>query len=179
MDHGLDEFHANEVNKPCRSEWACNVGIVRKKDGSARFCVDYRRLNDLTEKDSYPLPRIDTCLDTSSGAVWYSTFDLRSGFHQVAMDPRDANKTAFVCHRGTFRFKKIPFGLCNAPATFHRLMDIVVACLNFEICLVYLDDIIVFNQSLRQHLDRLRTFFDRLRQANLKLKLSWCLLMQR
>ena len=127
VDQGLDEFLTNEVIEPCRFEWASNVMIVRKKDGSARFCIDYRRLNDLTEKDSYPLPRIDTCLDTLSRAVWYSTFDLRSGFHQVAMDPRDANKTAFVCHRGTFRFKKMPFGLCNASATFQRLMDIVMA----------------------------------------------------
>ena len=179
VDQGLDEFLANEVIETCRTKWAFNVVIVRKKDGSTRFCVDYRRLNDLTEKYSYSLSRIDTCLDTLSGAVWYSTFDRRSGFHQVAMDPRDANKTAFVCHRGTFRFKKMPFGLCNAPAAFQLLMVIVMAGLNFEICLVYLDDILVFSQNLRQHLERLRTLFERLRQANFKLKPSKWHLMQR
>ena len=95
------------------------------------------------------------------------------------MDPRDANKTAFVCHRGTFRCKEMPFGLCNAPAIFQRLMDIVMAGLNFEICLVCLDDNIVFSQSLRQHLERLRTLFELLRQTDLKLKPSNCHLMQR
>ena len=95
------------------------------------------------------------------------------------MDPRDANKTAFACHRSIFRFKKMSFGLCNASVTFQRLMDIVMAGLNFEICLIYLDDIIMFSQSLRKHLERLRTLFERLRQANLKLKPSKCHLMQR
>ena len=135
------------VIEPCQSELASNIVLVKKKDGSIRFFVDYRKLNDLTIKDAYPLPRIDTCLESLSGATWYSTFDLRSGFHQVAMKPEDANKTTFVCHRGTYRFRKMPFGLCNAPATFQRLMDLVMTGLNFETCLVYLDDIIIFSND--------------------------------
>ena len=167
------------VIEPCSSEWASNIVLVKKKDGSIRFCVDYRKVNNVTKKDAYPLPRIDACLDTLAGAVWYSTFDLRSGFHQVEMDPRDVNKTTFVCHRGTFRFPRMPFGLCNAPATFQRLMDMVMMGLNFETCLVYLDDIIVYSQDLPSHMDRLRKLFDRLRSAQLKLKPSKCHILRK
>ena len=155
IDELLEEMQHQEVIEPCQSDWASNIILVKKKDGSIRFCVDYRKLNSLTIKDAYPLPRIDTCLDTLSGAAWYSTFDLRSGFHQVAMEPKDANKATFICHKGTYRFPKMPFGLCNAPATFQRLMDSVLTSLNFEICLAYLDDIIVFSQDLDTHFLRL------------------------
>ena len=179
IDNLLQEMQKQGVIEPCTSEWASNIVLVKKKDGSYRFCVDYRKLNDLTVKDAYPLPRIDTCLDSLAGAVWFSTFDLRSGFHQVRMDPKDVNKTTFVCHRGTFRFPKMPFGLCNAPATFQRLMDLTMLGLNFEICLIYLDDIILFSKDLASHMQRLELLFTRLREANLKLKPSKCQLLQR
>ena len=179
IDKMLTEMQEQGVIEPCQSEWASNIVLVKKKDGSIRFCVDYRKVNNLTTKDAYPLPRIDTCLDTLAGAVWYSTFDLRSGFHQVAMDSQDINKTTFVCHRGTFRFPRMPFGLCNAPATFQRLMDTVMAGLNFETCLVYLDDINVFSHDLASHFQRIRLLLDRLRAANLKLKPSKCHMMQK
>ena len=149
IDRLLSEMQSQNIIEPCQSEWASNIVLVKKKDGSIRFCVDYRKLNDLTRKDAYPLPRIETCLDTLAGAAWYSTFDLRSGFHQVTVKPSDANKTTFICHRGTFRFPRMPFGLCNMPATFQRLMDTVLMGLNFEICLAYLDDIIVFSMMSR------------------------------
>ena len=165
--------------EPCQSEWGSNIVLVKKKDGSIRFCVDYRRLSDLTRKNVYPLPRVETCLDTLSNAAWYSTFDLRSGFHQLPVNPRDINKTTFVCHRGSYRFRKMPFELCNAPGTFHRIMDTVLNGLNFEICLVYLDDIIVFSRDLESHLARLAQLFQRLREANLKLKPSKCRLLQK
>ena len=179
IDQLLKDMQQQGVIEPCNSEWASNVVLVKKKDGSIRFCVDYRKLNLLTKKDAYPLPRIDRCLDTLTGSVWYSTFDLRSGFHQVAMDPRDVNKTTSVCHRGTFRFPKMPFGLCNAPATFQRLMDIVLTGLNYEICLAYLDDIILYSSDLATHLKRLERLLARLREANLKLKPSKCNLLQK
>ena len=179
IDQLLVEMQDQGVIEPCTSDWASNVVLVKKKDGSVRFCVDYRKLNLLTRKDAYPLPRIDRCLDSLSGSTWFSTFDLRSGFHQVEVHPRDANKTTFICHRGTFRFPKMPFGLCNAPATFQRLMDTVLTNLNFEICLAYLDDIIVFSHDLNSHMERLQRLFDRLREANLKLKPSKCQVLQR
>ena len=179
IDNLVDEMQSQGVIEPCQSEWASNIVLVTKKDGSIRFCVDYRKLNTLTQKDAYPLPRIETCLDTLSGAAWFSTFDLRSGFHQVKVNPRDVNKTTFTCHRGTFRFPRMPFGLCNAPATFQRLMDTVLMGLNFDICLAYLDDIIVFSHDLQSHLERLERLFQRLREANLKLKPSKCNILQK
>jgi hypothetical protein len=105
IDKLLQDTQAQGVIEPCTSEWASNIVLVKKKDGSHRFRVDYRKLRDLTLKDAYPLPRKDTCLDSLEGSVWYSTFDFRSGFHQVRVDPRDVDKTTFVCHRGTYRPK--------------------------------------------------------------------------
>jgi len=166
------------VVEPASSPWASNIVLAKKKDGTLRCCIDYRQVNEVTRKDAYPLPRTDACLDAMSGSKLFSTFDLRSGFHQVSMDPNDADKTAFVTRRGMFRFRTMPFGLCNAVATFQRLMDLVLAGLNLDIRLVYFDDIIVFSATPEQHLERLKCVFRRLQEANLKLKPSKCCLMQ-
>ena len=179
IDRQLEEWLSQEKISPSQSEWASNIVIVKKKDGSLRFCVDYRQLNDRTVKDSYPLPRIDDSLDCLGGATWFSTMDLRSGYHQVALDERDKDKTTFVTRKGTFAFNVMPFGLCNAPATFQRLMDCTMRGLNYEICLIYLDDIIVFSTDLPTHLQRLELVFERLAQAGLKLKPSKCAFLQR
>ena len=179
IDERMDQMIADGVIEPAVSEWAANVVLARKKDGTMRFCIDYRHLNECTKKDSYPLPRVDECLDALSGASWFSTLDLRSGYHQVAMDMKDADKTAFVTRRGIFRWRVMPFGLCNAPATFQRLMDIALSGLNFETCLVYLDDVIIFGNDLDQHLDRLKQVLQRLREAHLKLKPTKCQLLRR
>ncbi len=178
IDEQLEQMMKEDLIEPTRSEWASNVVLVRKKDGTMRFCIDYRGLNEKTKKDSYPLPRVDECLDALTGASWFSTLDLRSGYHQVAMEPKDADKTAFVTRRGIFKWKVMPFGLCNAPATFQRLMDLVLSGINFETCLVYLDDVIIFGNNEEQHLERLRQVFQRLRDANLKLKPSKCQLLR-
>ena len=119
-------------------------GEVKKKDGSVRFCVDYRRLNDVTEKDACPLPRVDDNLDALAGAKLFSTLDLASGYWQVEMDPHDAEKTAFCTRYGLYQWRVMPFGLCNAPSTFERLMEKVLSGLQWKIALLYLDDIIVF-----------------------------------
>ena len=108
------------------------MAIVRKSDGSLRYCVDYRQLNKRTVMDSYPPPRIGVCLE----ATWFSTFDLRSGYHQVEMVLIDSDKSTFVTRRGTFRFNVMPFGLCNAPATFQGLMSVAMAGLDTKVCLV-------------------------------------------
>ena len=118
------------------------------------------------------------CLGALAGAEWFYTFDLRSGYHQVEMDPRDSDKTTFVTRQGTFRFNVMPFGLCNAPATFQRLMHVAMARLYPMICLVYLNDIIVHSQNLSAHLNRLRLLFDRLLVTGLKLKVSKCKLLR-
>ena len=177
IDQQLRQMEEQGVIYPSQSEWASNIVVV-KKDGGLRCCVDYRQLNERTVKDTYPLPRIDDCLDTLAGASLFSTFDLRSGYYQVAMDPRDAHKTTFVTRNGTFAFRVMPFGLCNAPATFQRLMDVTMMGLNLKICLVYLDDI-VFSRDVQSHLERLELLLRRLKGAKLKLKPSKCHLLQK
>jgi len=160
-----------------RSPWASNIVLVKKKDNTLRCYIDYRGLNAVTRKDAYPLPRTDVCLDAMANTAWYSTIDLQSAYQQVILDPADRDKTAFVCREGQFQFFK-PFGLCNAGATFQRLMDIVMSGLAFQICLIYLDDILCYSRTIPDHLDRLRIVLTRLRNAGLKLKPSKCHLLQ-
>jgi transposase InsO family protein len=174
IDDQTKEMEKAGLIEPSNSPWVSNVVMVTKKDGSPRFCIDYRRLNDLTIKDAYPLPRIESCLDAMAGAKFFSTFDLRSGYHQVMMDPRDADKTSFVTRTGTYKFKVMPFGLCNAGATFQRVMDVAMRGLNFKVCIVYLDDIVVFSKTLEEHMTNLAAVLQRLREAGLKLKPSKC-----
>ena len=144
----VQQMLSSNVIRPSNSPWASPVVMVRKKDGSLRFCVDFRQLNAATVKDAHPLPRIDDLLDALHGAKWFSTLDLKSGYWQVPITEQDKAKTAFRTSSGQlFEFNQVPFGLCNAPATFSRLMDRVLAGLHWETCLFYLDDIIVFSST--------------------------------
>lgn len=118
------------------SPWSSAVVLVTKKDGSRRFCVDYQALNDLTVKDSYPFPRIDNTLDDLTGACWFSTLDLKSGYHQVEVAEEDKAKTAFSFGQGLWQFMVMPFGLCNAPICFERLMERVLERFHWKTALV-------------------------------------------
>ena len=175
----VDNMLSQGIIEPACSPWASNVVLVRKKDGSLRCCIDYRQLNAVTRKDAYPLPRVDNCLDAMASANFFSTFDLRSSYHQVVVAQEDRDKTAFICPRGMYRYKTMPFGLCNAGATFQQLMDVVMTGLHLEVCLVYLDDIILFSKSVDEHLERLIRILDRLKSAGLKLKPEKCSLLQK
>ena len=163
------------VVRPSNSPWCNTVVLVRKKDGSLHFCIDFRRLNALTVKDSHPLPHICETLESLAGAAHYSTFDLDSGFWQVPMDKESKQYTGFTLgSMGPYECKSMPFGLCNSPPTFQRLMQNCLGELNLTYCLIYLDDVIVFSEMPEEHLQRMRVFFDRLREHGLKLKPSKC-----
>ena len=174
VDKNIDDMLKKGVIEPSNSPWASGVVLVKKKDGSYRFCVDYRRLNKVTVKDAYPLPRIDDSLEQLAGSAWFSTLDLCSGYWQVEMHPDDSYKTAFATRRGLFQFKVMPFGLCCAPSTFERLMETVLAGLQWDICLVYLDDVIVAGKTFSDMLVNLDRVFERLGSAGLKLKAKKC-----
>jgi len=166
------------IVEPAASPWASNIVLVKKKDETLRFCVDYRRLNAVTKQDSYPLPLIDNCLNALSGSSWYSTLDLRSGYYNIPIVEEDRDKSDFVTRSGCYRFTVMPFGLTCAPSVFQRLMDCVLCGLSYITCLVYLDDVIVFGQSFEEELSRLDEVISWLRSTKLKLKPSKCSLFQ-
>lgn len=170
----VDDMLAQGIIRPSHSPWSSPVVLVRKKDGTPRFCVDYRKLNAATTRDVYPLPRIDDTLHSLGSSRVFSTLDLTASYWQVELDDESKPKSAFVCRRGLFEFVRMSFGLCNAPSTIQRLMDSVLAGLKWQICLVYLDDIIIFSHSFQQHLHDLRLVFSRLRQAHLSINLKKC-----
>ena len=166
-------LEAQVIRESC-SPYASPIVLVKKKDGSLRMCVDYRQLNSKTRRDAFPLPRIDESLDALSGARWFSTLDLASGYNQVPVAEKDKQKTAFCTPFGLFEFNRMPFGLCNAPSTFQRLMERIFGAQHFQTLLLYLDDVIVFSSSVDEHLERLELVLSRLQQEQLKVKLEKC-----
>lgn len=181
IDHEVDRMLDQDVIEPSSSPWSTPILVVKKKDGSARLCLDLRRLNKHTvKKDCFPLPRIDHALDTLGGSRYFCTLDLMSGYWQLPLAEKDREKTAFsVPRRGHFQFKVMPFGLCNAPASFERLMERVLKGLQWDRCLVYLDDIIVMGKTLVELVDNLSKVLDRLRDAGMKLKPSKCVMFSK
>ena len=161
-----------EVIQPSTRPWASPIVLVMKKDRSTRFCVDYRRLNSLTTKDSHPLQRINVP-DALTGSHYFTTLDLVSGNWQIEMDEPSRDRTAIISYSNLYEFQVMPFGLNNAPATFQRLME---AVLLWKICRTYLDDEVIFSKTFEDHLQHIATVSDGFRQANIKLKPSKCYL---
>ena len=165
----INKMKSQDIIANSDSPWSSPPVLVKKKDGSVRFCIDYRKLNECTIADKYPLPRIDDVLDALNSGRYFSVIDLKAGYWQIPMNPGDEGKTAFRTTDGLYHFKVMPFGLKNAPATFQRLMDTVFSGLKWNGLLVYMDDIVIYSATPEQHLALLAEVLVRLRAAGLKI----------
>lgn len=170
----IDKMLEDEIIEEAESEWASPVVLIPKKNGETRFCVDYRKLNSVTRTDKYPLPVIDDLLQSTKPNCVMSTIDLKAGYWQTMVAPEDRPKTAFTTPFGTFQFRRMPFGLKNAPATFQRLIDRMRSGLKDVCVLAYLDDILIISPHLDQHLNDLAQVFERLKLFNLRANRAKC-----
>ncbi|XXG69581.1 hypothetical protein AAC387_Pa06g2405 [Persea americana] len=160
--------------QPSVSPWGAPVLFVKKKDGTFRMCIDYRQINQVTIKNKYPLPRIDELFDQLQGVAYFSKIDLQSGYHQIRVRDQDVQKTAFRTRYGHYEFLVMPFGLTNAPAIFMTLMNRVFASYLDQFVVIFIDDILVYSRSEREHSHHLRTALQILRENQLYAKLTKC-----
>ena len=166
VDRQVNDMLSQDVIEPSTSPWSSPIVLVKKKNGSYRFCIDYRKLNLITKNNANPLLRADDLFDALSGYNMFSTLDLRSGYWQVSMRPEDREKTA--------RILRMPYGLSTAPATFSSAISIVLSGLLYEIYLCYIDDVIIFAKDIHDHCKRIRIVLQRFRKHNLRIKASKC-----
>ncbi|KAF0725832.1 hypothetical protein Ae201684P_018644 [Aphanomyces euteiches] len=174
MEAEINQYLDLGLIRPSKSPWASPVLMIREPDGTIRFCVDYRKLNSVTIKDSYLMPRIDDLLDVLGRAKLFSTMDIASGYWNVPMAKDSIEKTAFTCKYGLYEWLVMPFGLCNAVPCFERLMEHIPIDHKWRTCLLYLDDCIVYSEDFGSHLDRLRQVLSKFPEAVFKLKMSKC-----
>ena len=172
MEKEIKYMLDNRIAEPSASSWASPCLLVDKSDRSPRFCTDYRKVNGITKPDAYPLPRMEDCVDQVGSASFVSKFDLLGGYWQVPLSQRGREISAFITPFGLFSYSVMSFGLRNAPATFQRLMNMVVSGL--EGCAVYLDDVVIYSDTWEDHVCRIKSLFDRLRDANLTVNLAKC-----
>ena len=170
----IDSMLDAGVIEPSRAEWASPPVLVRKKDGTWRYCIDFRAVNNVTVKDAYPLPLIEECIDSLAGKKWFCTLDMNSGYWQIPVAEEDKEKTAFLTRYGLYQFTRMPFGLSNSPATFQRAMHLVLNGLIWESVIVYLDDINVMGATVEETLDHLEVVLQRFQEFGLKLKPRKC-----
>ena len=160
-----DQLNAGIIT-PSKSSWASPVVFVRKKDQFVRWCIDYRKVNELTVKDAYPLPRIDMCLDCLSSASIFSVMDLQCGYRQLEIAESDRDTTAFITKYGLYEYVKMPFGLCNAPSTFQRCVELILRGIQWKTLLIYIDEIVIYSSNME--------VLGSLSKAGLRLKPSKC-----
>nr|KAG5695429.1 hypothetical protein BaRGS_033554 [Batillaria attramentaria] len=171
----IQQLLASGVIRRSHSPWSSNIVLARRKDGRLRLCTDFRQLNNRTIKDAYALPRMEEILDCLSGSHYFSVLDMKSGYYQVEIEEEHKERTAFtVGPLGFYEYNRLPFGLTNSPATYQRLMEDILGDFHMKICLIYLDDIIIFARTYEEHKERLQKVFQRLREAGLKLAPKKC-----
>ncbi|GET55355.1 retroviral-like aspartic protease 1 [Rhizophagus irregularis DAOM 181602=DAOM 197198] len=171
----IDKMLKEEIIQESCSPWSSPVVIVNKKTGDKRFCIDFRKINQMTITDAYPLPRIDDLLEKFRVAKWFTTIDLASGYYwQIEMEEEDKEKTAFICSQGLYEFNVMPFGLKNAPAIFQRTMNKIFKEYLDKFMNVYIDDIIIYSKNWNEHLQHIKIVLEELRKANMMLKLKKC-----
>ena len=174
----IEDLLQKGVIRKSTSPWASPIVLVRKKNGTVRPCVDYRKVNSLVKPDGFPLPRVQDCLDAVAGAKYFSSFDLTSGYFQIPLKEADIPKSAFCCKYGHFEMLRLPFGLNNAASTFQRTMELALQGLQWETCLIYIDDIIVYGADFNQHMQRVEQVLQRISDAGLKLRPDKCHMLQ-
>lgn len=172
METEVQYMFDNGIAEPCCSNWASLCLLVKKSDSTFRPCTDYRKVNNVTKADLYPLPRMEDCIEQVGSAKYVSKFDLLKGYWPVPLTKRACEIAAFITPSGLFSYTVMPFGLRNAPATFQRLMNRVVSGL--EGCAVYLDDMVVYSDSWEEYVCRVQALFERLVWARLTINLAKC-----
>jgi len=178
IENQVKQMLQNGIIRISSSPFASLVLLVKKKDGTWHFCVDYRHLNAITVKNKHPLPIVDELLDELAGSVWFTKLDFRSGYRQICIATGDEPKTAFKTHNGLYEFLVMPFGLTNAPASFQSLMNTIFASLMRKCVLVFMDDILVYNRTLEQHVQHLTQVFQIIRDHKFLIKKSKCAFAQ-
>ena len=175
----IEQLLSTGIIQKSKSPWSSNVVLVRKRNGKLRMCVDYRMLNNRSVKDAYALPKIEEIFDVLQGSKYFSTIDMKSGYHQVEVEEIHKERTAFsVANLGFYEYVKMPFGLSNSPATYQRLMEECLGDYNMSICVINLDDLIIFSDTFEEHLRRIDLVFTRLKECNLKLSPEKCFFIQ-
>jgi len=170
----VDRMLKIEVIEPSQSEWTSPVVLIPKRYGSPRFCIDHRQLNERTVRDSYPLPRMDDCLDSLGDAQFFSTLDCNAGHWPIPRSEEDKPKTACTCQCGTYQCTRLPFGLGTAPATVQRAIDMILSGVKWQNVLVYLDDLIIISANAESHLSQLDTVLTLLGKHGVTLKAQRC-----